>query len=223
MTGAIFNFGGVESMLASCHRVSSANRTKFQARLKNYLRLGFPEGLGEGRGRAAKYLPQHVFLLELALQFAELGVAPFRAVRALKRHMPSVTASLVYSLKEDADPVDDDFKPVILYFDSNALSDLSEPGSELPIPFGFGPVDKVSFEEWITQDTGIRLSVINITGVLKLLDDHLPGGEGDEFFDNLLQWAKREITDASPKPGLSPTQSRILTRFDFARGKPGKE
>lgn len=209
-------------MLAACHRVGSANRTKFQARLKNYLRLGFPEGLVEGRGRAAKYLPQHVFQLELALQFAELGVAPFRAVQALKRHMPSITAALVYSLKGDDDPVDDDFKPVILYFDPNALGELGETDSDFPIPFGFGQVDKISLEHWVANERGIRLSIINITGVLTLLDAHLPEADLEEFFDKLVEWARGENADDFPKPGVSRSQHRILTRFDFARGKPAK-
>lgn len=71
-------FGELEARLARLHEISSEKRTQFQARLRNFQRLGIPAGVGAGRGKAAYYTPGQVFEMALALELTQLGLLPER-------------------------------------------------------------------------------------------------------------------------------------------------
>ena len=76
-----FTFGELESRLARLHEISSDKRTQFQARLRNFQRLGFPKGMSAGRGKTVHYSPGHVAELALVLELTQLGLLPERVVQ----------------------------------------------------------------------------------------------------------------------------------------------
>lgn len=73
-------FGELEARLARLHEIASAKRTQFQARLRNFQRLGIPQGVASGRGKTAYYGPGQVVEMALALELTQLGLLPERVV-----------------------------------------------------------------------------------------------------------------------------------------------
>lgn len=79
--------------MARLHAIADSKRTKFQARLKNFQRLGFPKGLVTSQGRAALYSPGFALEIALALELTELGITPDRVVTILNNSvLPIATA-----------------------------------------------------------------------------------------------------------------------------------
>ncbi len=74
-------FGELEGLLAEINDIPNAGRTAFQARLKNYHRLGFPEGIGAGRGRAVVYGVGELIQMAVILEMTQLGLTPERAIK----------------------------------------------------------------------------------------------------------------------------------------------
>ena len=79
-----FTFGQLEGRLARIHAIADPKRTAFQARLKNFQRLGFPPELRTSKGKTALYSPSLMTDMALAVQLTELGLAPDRVVTILR-------------------------------------------------------------------------------------------------------------------------------------------
>lgn len=71
-------FGELEARLSRLHEISSEKRTQFQARLRNFQRLGIPAGVGSGRGKVVHYGVGQVFEMALAIELTQLGLLPER-------------------------------------------------------------------------------------------------------------------------------------------------
>jgi hypothetical protein len=166
--------------------------------------------------------------MALALQFSELGVTPVRAVRALNENLPGIIQTLDYSLKEPDEETEEKWAPVVLFFDPNALSELGQERDGKKFIFGAAPISEMLLADWIKKDSGLRLSLISISGILDLLNLHLPENSYEQFFEDLHSWAKCDRGDLADDGkgdlyrSLNTNQRRLLTRFDFARGKPRK-
>lgn len=78
-----WTFGQMEGVLAKLHDVADGQRTKFQARLKNFHRLGYPAGFEMRQGRAAIYGAGDVVAMALVVELTQLGLNPERAVRVM--------------------------------------------------------------------------------------------------------------------------------------------
>ena len=76
-------FGELEAGLADINGIPSHQRTAFQARLKNFHRLGFPEGIGKGRGKAVIYTPRELLLMAVAVELTQLGLTPERVIEVI--------------------------------------------------------------------------------------------------------------------------------------------
>jgi hypothetical protein len=76
----VLSFGQVESVLAALHKIADEKRVTFQTRLKFFQRLGFPEGVNTGKGKAAGYQAHHVLNLALALELLQLGLSGERQI-----------------------------------------------------------------------------------------------------------------------------------------------
>lgn len=77
-------FGEMEAQLARLHEISSEKRTQFQARLRNFQRLGIPAAVSSGRGKTVHYGAGQVFQMALALELAQLGLLPERVVQVFQ-------------------------------------------------------------------------------------------------------------------------------------------
>lgn len=76
-------FGQLESLLAIYIGIDPEKRTAFQARLKNFHRLGYPADLKTVKGRPTIYHPRHTIRMALALQLSQMGLPPERCVKLL--------------------------------------------------------------------------------------------------------------------------------------------
>ena len=87
------NFAMVDHVLSKMHNIDSDHRSAFANRLKHLQRLGYPLGTNTGRGRAATYRAQHFFLLGLALELAQLGLATDSAIPIIYDNMKTIAAA----------------------------------------------------------------------------------------------------------------------------------
>lgn len=89
-----FTFGELESRLAELHAIADSKRTAFQARLKNFHRLGFPRTLETSKGKTARYSPSLLVEMALSVQLTELGLAPDRVVTILNNSLLPVALAI---------------------------------------------------------------------------------------------------------------------------------
>jgi hypothetical protein len=88
-------FGELEAVLADINGIPSTQRTAFQARLKNFHRLGFPEGIGKGRGKAVIYTARETVLMAVAVELTQLGLTPERVIEVIAADELPVWQSVV--------------------------------------------------------------------------------------------------------------------------------
>ncbi|MCL6729882.1 hypothetical protein [Sphingomonas hankyongi] len=82
--GITLNFGEMEARLSILHEIASEKRTQFQARLRNFQRLGIPANVSTGRGKSVHYSPGQVVEMALALELTQLGLLPERVVQVFQ-------------------------------------------------------------------------------------------------------------------------------------------
>jgi len=160
-------FAQVESVLAEVNWIASDKRTAFQARLKNFQRLGLLENIPEGRGKAATYDAHHVLMLGLAVEFGQLGFAPDTTVSILKRNRAHVVRAIASIPRNEKEA--EAWSPQLVYFDPANLSSLMQtPVEELQWQdFAFAPAEE--FKEGLRDLLArgcTRLAVINVTGLV---------------------------------------------------------
>lgn len=74
-------FREVETALAHLIGVHPGKRPRFQARLKQLQRMGFPEGINAGKTARATYTGGHLFQMAVVLELLQIGITPERAIR----------------------------------------------------------------------------------------------------------------------------------------------
>jgi hypothetical protein len=104
-------FGQLEAILAEVNGIASEHRVAFQARIRNFARLGFPRALGSGRGRAVRYHAGDVLMLTLAFRMAHMGIVPGSIVASITspHAMPAILEGYQRAIvaQLDGDPFDD--------------------------------------------------------------------------------------------------------------------
>lgn len=192
-------FGEVEALVREQHLIEEHRFSAFRARLKNLQRLGFPDGINTGKGRAARYLPDHVVLIALAMELAEFGLPPERSVRLLQSYRWTI-ANWARVAIDEASP------PLVLLFDPALLSD--EPADLDPHPldiatstFACVRADQVQEQfEIFYRAAGIRrLVLLNLStileGLLSSVRERSGQAAAEEFAKALATWGG-EATDA---------------------------
>lgn len=79
----MLTFGKVVGGLATLVGVVPDRRDRFQARLKQLQRMGFPPGVNVGRYAKASYGPGQVIQLAAALELIQTGFSPERAIKTV--------------------------------------------------------------------------------------------------------------------------------------------
>lgn len=79
-------FGELEGRLARMHDIAIEKRTQFQARLRNFQKLGLPEDVGGGRGKTVYYGVGHAVELALAVELTQLGLVPERVISVFRQN-----------------------------------------------------------------------------------------------------------------------------------------
>lgn len=114
-----YSFSDTEDVLANMHGIAPEKRSAFANRLKNFQRKGFPRGLNTGRGVAATYEIQHVFLLAFALELVSFGFTPERAVNVINESERAIAEGVLHALESN--------ESIVCYFRPSGLMDLQNP------------------------------------------------------------------------------------------------
>lgn len=209
MTKFSMGFAGVEDLLADVNSIRIDKRTAFQARLKNFLRLGLLPGVKEGRGKAASYESHQMFMLALAVEFTQLGFPPDAAVAMIGRSLPEIVAAIRSIPKTETDT--SSWSPRIVYFDPAGLSSLMDDAAvNQRRTLSFAPVDqfKDNLRELLASGS-TRLALIDVTGLVVELADALERSSSHKgvarfFAQALYDWAAtaeaREIGQVHAHP-----------------------
>jgi hypothetical protein len=200
-------FGDLEAALAALNGIPSHNRTAFQARLKNFHRLGFPEGIGQGRGKAVIYGARELVLMALAVELTQLGLTPERVIEVIREDEYPVwicvrMAASSLTLRSEvfnpgpgdfgkecevwgfspemADNADTDPLSMFLYCDPAALAPWDDEGadrSSATFFYGGAGVIRDNISRWTTGPTR-RLALINVTKLLFDMAVHIASSGG---------------------------------------------
>jgi hypothetical protein len=179
-----WTFGELESVLAHVHDIDQSKRTAFQARLKNFHRLGYPIAFQTTKGRAASYAACQIAEMALAVEMTQLGLPPERVTLVLgANRWPTLMAfqmaarQLLEAPEGFSDQRPDRTLPhsMFLYFDPAALNSLTLhlPASVLPDldeasnSFFYGGIGilREGIADW-TSGRSCRLSIINVTAMI---------------------------------------------------------
>lgn len=212
-------FGDLEDILARQHEIVGRHRTKFQARLKNFHRLGWPDDFTSIKGKASTYDPGSVVDMALALELTQLGLAPERVVHVLRQNRWAtlmayrMAATAIASVSIDeldrrrplADPI-----ATFVFFDPAALSSLTvvsesmdEVAAASAASFFYGGINVIrdNLSNWnITEIT--RMSVVNITALMDQTawmplswNDPEAGRYRREYFEWIADWASTGVAN----------------------------
>lgn len=198
MTEPNWSFGLIEGVLASEHLIAQSKRTAFQARLKNFHRLGLLPELETVKGKAAKYRAGDVFDLALAVELTQLGLPPDRIVGVLlsNRYSVAMAARMAAdSVKKilTCETTEEESLKVYVYLDPEAMEPLTAASDDEKHEFdqasrsffygGSGVLHDILARADLMKLR--RLSIVNITAVVFYLAFSL----SDEFPDLVIKWA----------------------------------
>ena len=101
-------YAPVESALVKMNSIAPEKRIAFKARLKNFQREGWPEGINTGTGRKAGYSFSAIVQLTLAIELSQIGLPPKRVVKMLRQMWGLILVSVIGIILPDDILQDDD-------------------------------------------------------------------------------------------------------------------
>lgn len=240
----MITFGELEASLAAIHDIADTKRTAFQARLKNFHRLGYPVGLKTTKGKAATYSPGQVVEMALALELTELGLPPERVVRVLTLNWYPTAMAISIAARallerphgfDEHEVKEGDPPSMFLFFDPAALTPLTNADVTITPDldqaadtffYGGEAVVKDNIVRWTSGATN-RISIINVTALI----DHLIGPVDSENIaaalkkkkDVLFQlssWASAKSEDGY---ALEPFAEDFLFRYIETNFEPPRD
>lgn len=113
--------------LAFVNGIAPAKAETFNSRLKQWQKMGFPDGVNVGRGVKAEYGARQVFQLLFMLKLMRVGLTPQRAQEVVRSAWPRLQDAIVETATCIANEAEHLHYCLIQL---NALSELSEPPSE---------------------------------------------------------------------------------------------
>lgn len=224
MAGSL-TFGQVEAILATMEGVHDDRRGALQSRLKQWQKMGFPEGVNVGRGVRATYGADQLFQLVYMVELLRVGLTPDRAIETVTAAWDTIRSGIIETVHCLAGG-SDHLHYITLQIDS--LTSLQEPGADhmhiyaqllidkhlgMAAFLGYGDslpeAEQVSYREF-------RLRTLNkLAGAIILETDSLVvrvwasmaalGIEPSVFKDDFLGWrvALAEKAAAPPLPLLT--------------------
>lgn len=208
-------FAKLESLLAMFQRIADDKRTKFQARLKNLHRLGFPHDLVTESGRPTEYKAHQYLLMAVALEFLQLGMSPDRTVELMDQFEGTISAGLcaaAHHLQPHAEESRrSDWGPhsketFYLLFDPAGLSKLiTTSGLDFVAAVWLVTGDELSekIENW-SNFASPRLTLINLTSIVRHLmppiDSRSPLGF-EAFHTELQDWGNVQFVQWQQEEG----------------------
>jgi hypothetical protein len=190
-----WTFAKLEAALAQWHSIHSTKRTAFQARLKNFLRLGFPPMLESTKGKATEFNAWSAYCLAVALEMTQLGMPPDRTIRALRPNHYAMAMAGKMAAEAVIDMIagskgKGEYLRMYLYFDPEALGALT-----LDEDDGFDQAEQTFFygghgvmaDMLKSADYSEirRLALINVTSLVA----SLTGTLGRKFLNEIMEQA----------------------------------
>lgn len=121
-------FGQVTDILMLANGIPEARRGTFVARLKQWQKMGFPDGVkGVGRGVKVEYGAVQVYQLALHMRLLSLGLTPERSQKLVGAGWQRLADAIVMTALRKAQG-DQDYCYLIIRWD--ALTELREPGAD---------------------------------------------------------------------------------------------
>lgn len=185
-------FAEVEGLLADLHSIASDKRAAFQARLKNFLKLGYPNTVKSGRGKQGRFGSYEVMQMALAVELSQLGIPPNRTVQILLISDTAVALSirLMGQFLDHGDLNKE--KPTLLALQPAALSafmDRDGRGNALCAELMLPTYPELVAEQ-ITAGNSSRLSVINVSQVFVEVGMRIEEKDRRDFQTDLLAVAE---------------------------------
>lgn len=226
-----FNFGQIDAALATMHGIAATKRTAFQARLKNFHRLGFPRELASTKGRASSYTAGMAVEMALALEMTQLGLPPDRiihvltlnsfrmgmAIRMAARELIEAPQGFDLEVGRERDPMS-----MFVYFDPSALRSLTlEDVNSVPAAheaddaffYGGEGVVRIGITNW-TSGYRNRLSFINVTAMADWLAAQLLRLDSTRTAETLERNLKLRRDFFAEVEGWAKTRTEVITHQD---------
>lgn len=180
-----WKFSEVAAALAEINDIANVRRTAFDARLKNFHRLGFPADYETTKGKAAQYNAAQIYSIALAIELTQLGLSPERVITVLLSgsYATGMAARMACNSNKDSDKL-----LMYLYFDPSALdplqADLSEDKAGASFFYAGQGILRDMLSEW-PEDKSRRLSLLLVSKLIELLVEQF----GPDFEADLSEWA----------------------------------
>lgn len=201
------SFAVLEAILSTVHRIKPDKRTAFQARIKNFQRLGMLEDLITVKGRPTEYEPHHVYLMALAIELTQLGLTPDGIIEFYARSKYGVAiaaGAAVRALRRvperPAERGGESPKGYYMFFDPHGLSELSDGP---PSPLFLSTLEDAPEQIRKLSDAVVgRFAGINVTTLIDAA--FIPSKMRDAFLDALEVWAEKirddfiELSNGNP-------------------------
>lgn len=189
-----YNFSLVSVVLGYQSNIAISQLSKFQARLKNLHRLGWPLNFQSSKGKASEYSVGDLVDMAMAMELLQLGLTPERAITVLSKNRwktlmayRMAAAELIHRptsfMPDDGEPdgLRDIPASTFVYFDPCALHELTkadpvdkwdkrghEPKKDFAeSSFFFGGNELMARLMGGWNSAGTRLAVCNVTAVFK--------------------------------------------------------
>lgn len=187
------SFSQAAELLQGVHAIAPHSIGTFRARLKHLQRLGFPSGINTGKGKAAEYGWREIILIEIAIQFIELGISPEHTRKICVDYEQTIINNIVEFLNSE-EFVDHNQRFLVINISSiDHLKFEYERFDPIEI---LNKTDLISLFDFSNEILRQRISIINIMAVFGRI---IAFSEDLGFFDtekfgsvgkSLLEWAR---------------------------------
>lgn len=189
------SFKEVVVFLGAAHLIAISKLSKFEARIKDFQRRGFPPGLNTGKGKAAEYGAEQVILLMLAFELLELGMTPEKICSLLGISGGTIVHEFRNICRRGRGTILKK-NQTIVYFDPQGLSYLRDDGDDFSaldpkIIVGVPSDLKRMFSDSINESK--RLAVLDLFALVDVLLSCLISAKNcsiEEAVGSLLEWAR---------------------------------
>lgn len=183
----MLTFAQLKTILASHLKVDELKLGKFQMRLKQLQRLGWPRGVNNGRKTRVSYTAQQLLELAFIFELIELGLSPERATGLVEVWWDSVRRAFLLAR-------DKPFPVVLAFLRGDFSGLLTEEGRVLPVEeaiaiVGIDPDDSADeLRTSLALLATTRASLVNVSEVLS----GLTMGMRSAGIESAFVWAQTE-------------------------------
>jgi len=184
----LLTFAQLKTTLASHLKVDGLKLDKFQMRLKQLQRLGWPRGVNNGRKMRVSYTAQQLLELAFIFELIELGLSPERATGLVEFWWDSVRGAFLLAR-------DKPFPVVLAFLRGDFAGLLAEKDRIIPVEeaiaiIGIDPDDSAKeLRTALALIATSRASLINVSEVLS----GLTTGMKKTGVESSFVWAQTEV------------------------------